>query len=266
MKNYIFKKLINSNINFRTRLRFLNCLLKIFNWPVKLQENDGILLVDGTFALNISRLERLYIYRRGISLRFTKYVEDYHINYIKISDGCNIVDIVANIGELFVILSQDRKINYFGIEPDPREFKALLKNAPSGTLSNCALFSTSASMKFYSSNETGDSSLIQNTNNPTITVVSTIKLSDFIDEKIEGPIKLIKLEAEGCEYEILSVLEDRHFSRIEFISADLGCERGLDNESTLKPVVNLLLKRNFEIVAFNPSRLTLLFVNLNFVH
>lgn len=263
MKNYIYRKVINSHIPLTWRLWFLNYLLKWFGWPIKVQENNGYLLIDGEQKLYISRFERLYLYRKGINSRFTKYFDDYHLSFVDITEGSQIIDIGANIGELFVLLSVKSRIKYFGIEPDPKEYEVLVKNATSGDLSNCALYSSSGTMKFYSSNNTGDSSLIQNTESPLITEVPTMKLSDFIDGKVSGTIKLIKLEAEGCEYDILSVLEDRHFARIEYISADLGCERGIENESTLMPVVNLLLKKDFRILAFNPKRLTVLFVNTN---
>ena len=50
---------------------------------------------------------------------------------------------------------------------------------------------------------------------------------------------------------------------IEYIAADLGPERGFNQEITLKEVVNTLLENNFEIVDIKYPRLCLLFKNKN---
>ena len=52
---------------------------------------------------------------------------------------------------------------------------------------------------------------------------------------------------------------------IEYIAADLGPERGLDQECTLKEVVNILLDNNFKIVEFKYPRVCLLFRNKKFI-
>ena len=77
-------------------------------------------------------------------------------------------------------------------------------------------------------------------------------------------MKLLKLEAEGAEPEVirgsLNLLDN-----IEYIAADLGPERGFNKECTLKEVVNLLLENNFEIVEFKYPRVCLLFRNKKFI-
>ena len=80
---------------------------------------------------------------------------------------------------------------------------------------------------------------------------------------INKPIKCLKLEAEGAEPEILEGLAEK-INMIQFISADLGFERGVKCESTLLPVTNYLLSRNFEIVSLNYDRVSVLFRNKSF--
>ena len=48
---------------------------------------------------------------------------------------------------------------------------------------------------------------------------------------------------------------------IEYISADLGYERGKLEKSTLIPVTNFLLKNNYELIDFNIDRVVALYKN-----
>ena len=73
-------------------------------------------------------------------------------------------------------------------------------------------------------------------------------------------IKLLKLEAEGAEPEALAGCE-KLLKNIEYISADLGFERGANEESTIEDVTNFLLSRNFRLVKFELPRVVALFVN-----
>ena len=96
--------------------------------------------------------------------------------------------------------------------------------------------------------------------------VSVQTLSDFIKKNklTETKIKLIKLEAEGYEPEILEGL-DIFSKNVEYISADLGFERGPLCESTLIPVINYLGQHNFEIVSIFFERNCVLFRNTSTV-
>jgi hypothetical protein len=60
-------------------------------------------------------------------------------------------------------------------------------------------------------------------------------------------IKLLKIEAEGFEPEILTGARGA-FSIIEYISVDGGYERGLQSEQTFTAITNLLLNNDFEII------------------
>ena len=65
---------------------------------------------------------------------------------------------------------------------------------------------------------------------------------DRLESYVSSKIKLLKLEAEGAEPEILEGLGEK-LNLVEYISADLGYERGVHCESTLVPVTNYLLER-----------------------
>ena len=76
----------------------------------------------------------------------------------------------------------------------------------------------------------------------------------------DQPIKLLKLEAEGAEPEAIAGCAGL-LGSIEYISADLGFERGVAETSTLGAVTNFLVPRGFEIVANGRKRLTVLYRN-----
>ena len=90
--------------------------------------------------------------------------------------------------------------------------------------------------------------------------VPTLRLDDLFDRYGLDQIKLFKLEAEGAEPEIL-LGATRALPNIEFISADLGPERGLTQESTVIPVCNHLFKLGFELVSLYQKRQVFLFRN-----
>lgn len=75
-----------------------------------------------------------------------------------------------------------------------------------------------------------------------------------LDQVESRKIKLLKLEAEG------GVLEVLHGARgilrnIAYIAADLGFERGPNEENTIPAVVNFLLASKFDLIkAIAPSR------------
>ncbi len=82
------------------------------------------------------------------------------------------------------------------------------------------------------------------------------RLDSFIDKNI----KLLKLEAEGGELEVLEGAGEK-INKINYISADLGPERGVNQESTFVPVSNFLNQKNFSLIEYNANRFTALFKN-----
>ena len=80
---------------------------------------------------------------------------------------------------------------------------------------------------------------------------------------ISSNVKCLKLEAEGAEPEILQGLGEK-LKFIEYITADVGFERGETEESTLAEVSNFLIKNNFKMVAIGKRRFCVLFKNNEF--
>ena len=136
----------------------------------------------------------------------------------------------------------------------------LKHNIKSGKCLNKAVFNTSENdIDFFISSEFGDSSIFKMSEKAEKIIIKTISLDNIID-KIKNKIKLIKIEAEGAEPEILYGLK-KHLKRVEYITIDAGPERGFRQESTLVPCVNYLLKNNFLLIDFNIERTSILFRN-----
>ena len=147
-------------------------------------------------------------------------------------------------------------IKYIGFEPDPKEFENLKKNVFPSEVYNIGLWSEDSENIFYISRFNADSSFFQPVTYEKKIIVPSRRLENFIHK----PVKLLKLEAEGAEPEILYGIGDK-LKLIEYISADVGFERGIKEESTLVPVTNYLLENNFELISLGIGRLSLLFRN-----
>jgi hypothetical protein len=75
-------------------------------------------------------------------------------------------------------------------------------------------------------------------------------------------IKLLKIDAEGFEPEVLEG-GLRTLQKVKYVSVDVSFERGILKESTLVPVLNLMLKNDFKVSKMNHERMAILFRNLN---
>lgn len=199
-------------------------------------------------------------YEYGLVQRANLLGNAYRLDQIEFHDGDTVIDCGANVGDLRLWFHvHGPAIRYRAFEPSPIEFGCLSMNCADDECHNVGLWNADGEMQFYVSSQGADSSLIEPVAYDNIITVRTQKLATFVD----GPVKLLKLEAEGAEPEILEGAEDV-LSRIQYISADLGFERGVECESTLVPVTNFLVSRGFEMVAVGHRRIYALFRNKSF--
>ena len=214
---------------------------------------------DESFHINFCEKGRARFYKNGPEERVGYLGYSYFLDSVDFKDGDVVIDCGANIGEVFFYFKMKKcNIEYIGFEPSPREFECLKSNVDGMSLYNLGLWHEDGSLDFYISSLGADSSIIKPKTYSHVKKISTSRLEDIYKIKNGSLIKLLKLEAEGAEPEVLlgcgSLLEN-----IEYISADLGYERGVNEESTFLPVVNFLLKNGFEIIEFNNKKLTALF-------
>jgi len=215
------------------------------------------------YIARVNRIKEKYLDGRN---RPKEIFDKYLLSQVSFSAGDVCIDVGANIGELAVHLVRNFQVKAICFEPDPVEFRCLQANlkGSDSILYNKALWIEETFLEFHLANDTGDSSLLPTRNELPTMQVETLTLKSVYEElsseKNPLRIKLLKLEAEGAEPEILKGGLDM-LPFIEYIAADLGPERGPERKHTICECVNLLTQRNFELVGVNPKTQVYLFHN-----
>jgi FkbM family methyltransferase len=199
-----------------------------------------------------------YACKRGIVRRTEILGDTYFLPRIRFRPGDLVVDCGANVGELkYYFLENGLEVEYVGIEPSPLEYRCLVENVAPSKTHNVGLWDSDGELEFYVSSQMADSSLIEPPEFDEVIKVPTRRLDGLLEGQT---IKLLKLEAEGAEPEAIAGASGI-LANIEYVSADLGFERGVEQTSTLGEVTNFLLGNGFEIVANGRKRLTVLYRN-----
>ena len=202
------------------------------------------------------RKQGLYAYGKGFKKRKNELLSNYLIKNLKFEDDDVVIDIGANNGDFYLCF--DKKIKYFAYEHSPLVFSNLEYNIKNQNLFNKGLSnSADNNIDFYLNDEFGDSSILPTNDYTKKISIETTTLDKEIN-KIQRKIKLIKLEAEGFEPEILQGLK-KHLNSVQYITIDCGFERGIKQKSTIAECSNYLLKNNFEMIDFGFPRIVTLF-------
>lgn len=191
-----------------------------------------------------------WLYRDGIQTRGKFIFNSYRLHNVALCVDDVIIDCGANSGDLSIELFESCPgIKYVAIEPAPEDFFVLQKNLGSVTAitENIALGDSVSDMTFYLNSDTGDSSLVEPPKYFDAVKVKVVLLDDILKKYDISKVKLLKIEAEGFEPEVLQGAE-QSLHRVEFIAIDGGYERGLDQQQTFTYISNFLISRNFEMV------------------
>ncbi len=188
---------------------------------------------------------RVLSYFDGFSLRAAYIGQTYMLSDIPFRDGDLVVDCGANMGDLEIYLREYApKVRYVGFEPNPHDFVCLQGNVGNSRSRNIGLWNQEGSIPFYVNDAHASSSFIQP---PEFTQLVDIPASTLSAQFPNERIRLLKLEAEGAEPEVLegaiSIL-----NRIDYVSADVGPERGILEQETRDTVVNFLEAHGFELL------------------
>lgn len=275
-KNIIYYSILKFSISkdnynlfyqvFRLRLLIKNVDLKIAK--TKIEGHNGFVVTDTKTFLKkrfIIKNQGYLSYHNGLDFRTHDLgVDTYMLDLISFSSNDVVFDIGANLGDLSLYFNSiNADIQYYGFEPGLLEFYCLKSNIeknPNNKIFQIALGKKNELRTFYYKPENGDSSLLPMKNfKKKITV--EVKTLDLIIEELglqNRGIDLLKLEAEGYEPEVIMGCK-KYINKIKYISADLGFERGINEDSTSPQVINYLLQNNFEILKQGRSRNTFLF-------
>lgn len=128
-----------------------------------------------------------------------------------------------------------------------------------------ALWSSNEVLTFFQATKNASSSLIKPRKYKGANAVTARRLDSIPEINSCSVIKLLKLEGEGAEPEI-ALGSTGILDRIQYISADVGPERGVLELSTEKEVTQFLFENGFEVVRRNPfHRKTVLYRNIRFL-
>ena len=259
LKNIILRKFMNWLFLLPDNLSMilLNLLFFCFSkTSIKFEKNKN----KGLFFVKDNYSERYFVefkrgvklYFRGTKIRGKTLFNKYCLENINFKKSDIVIDCGANQGDLRLGLSElVSPQNYYALEPSPMEFKCLQSSLCSGErLFNLALAEKNGYMDFYVSSASADSSLIKPAIYDKKIKVEAVTLEFFFNEEKIKNCKLLKLEAEGFEPEILYGTKNI-LDRIEYISVAGGPERGILKEKTLHVVSNYLINHQFEMIDIN---------------
>lgn len=238
-----------------------------WRFPIALDFDTDLrafIVVEERGRVVVARRSRLEYYLTGVVAREQQLIREYLLERIRFESGDRIIDVGANIGEVSRLLARRHGVIPIAFEPEDREFRALEANlrGTGGSAHKALLWSHETELVFHEANDTGDSSIFEPRNATSTQQHAATTLDAAIPRTAaaEGPIRLLKLEAEGAEPEILEGAA-RTLERVQFIAADVGPERGLERETTIFPVYERLRASGFRAVAVQTKRLVVLFEN-----
>ena len=197
--------------------------------------------------------ERYTLYLDGAISRSLSLARNYGLNAIIFEDKDVVIDVGANNGDL---ISYFKNQTYIGFEPSLVEFKLLSKNNRyGGSIYNYAVGNSNNEIDFFISSKGANSSMVEPVEFTHKNRVIQIRLDGFYTKKI----KLLKIDAEGAEIEVLQGCE-KILNLIEYISVDAGFERGINSDMTAPQVFDFLYQNNFHLIG-EPSYTRYLFKN-----
>lgn len=263
-----FKKLV-----FIIKAKFLGFVVNNFNKNIfcffinLFYKSDGKIKYQNNFYFkDLAKSIRVHYPNKRILRSVSNYqkhfkhlYDSYLFNNILFSEGDLIIDCGANVGEINIAFKlKDINVDYFAFEPDPESFKALLINNPESkkNLYQIGLSNKSGKSNFFMDSFGGNSSLIDFGSGSKIPII-TARLDNYNFNK---PVKVLKIDAEGFELEVLEGCGD-DIRKIKYISVDYGAEKGESQDLTIIEVNNFLYDNNFKLIDFNHKRIIGLYKN-----
>jgi FkbM family methyltransferase len=215
----------------------------------------------GTSIRTFAR-DRTWYYGPGVEVRLNALARSYGIDLVDLAPGDIFIDCGANIGELG-LWARPRQVEYVPLEPDPTPGRLLAMNLPGQSVKAMCLWKEVGKLTFYKKSNTADSSAIEVGDYTDRIDVEATTLDNLIESLGSRPVKLLKVEAEGAEPEVLQGLNAKA-AMIKYISVDVGYERGVSADNTACPAFNRLFELGFKLKHANIRQAKFLFENGRF--
>tara|TARA_B100000242_G_scaffold126304_1_gene89076 strand:- start:25401 stop:26261 length:861 start_codon:yes stop_codon:yes gene_type:complete len=244
------------NINHKYFIKIINTVLflkkKKFFFGFEIQKDLYFIKEEKQQKHYFSNKERGFnLYYQGLRSRSKQIANSYLLDSINFEKEDIVIDCGANYGDLWLHLKNKiDPFNYITFEPGINEYKSLICNAPLSKNINKGLGDKEANINFYLNEKDADSSIIKPLKFDKIKKIKIIKLDDYIEREKIQKVKLLKIEAEGFEPEILKGCE-RNINKFSYIAIDGGNERGINLEETMSYQLNFLMNRGYQIKGIN---------------
>lgn len=255
LNRYFSKSISKNNYFFFVKYFYPLFLLKIPDLSLNFSfiEKNNLLKVKSSFSktdgfyYNIERSNR-YIFG-GFDGIGKKLYEKYLLQKIEFNHKDIVIDIGANVGELTNYLSRFNPLIY-ALDIEDKALDCLKLNCSHNKkikIQKLAIWKTSGILKFDSRINEASSSLLKPKNkNAYIKKIKALTLDRFFLENNIKKVRLLKIEAEGGEPEVLQGAKKKVLDRIDYITLDCGAERY--GKTTFRQVIQILKKNNFKIV------------------
>ena len=204
--------------------------------------------------IRLARRNRFKRYDKGIARWINHLARSYRLDLVPISTGDKIIDCGANIGEIGVWAKQF-EADYHPFEPEEKEADCCDANNFSGEPKTIrkALWFEETELKFFSKPGTADSSVIETNDFEGVKTIRATTLANYINNLDNPSVRLLKVEAEGAEPEVLQGAEGV-FQHIDYVAVDCGYERGKEKEPTFTESNEVLRRHNFEVIDADLAR------------
>lgn len=198
-------KIIPRTLNYYLQIFYL--IDSVSNWPA-IVLSRFFPFRNYRLLLRTGQIFEINHFLSALTIKEVFFDNDYRPNT---KNARTVIDIGANIGTCTVYMSSlFPKAKIYALEPDPRTFQLLktnkeLNHCTNATLINQAVSNKSGSTTFYSCQANGLSSL-NKTRLPyqvTKTRVQLTTVPDLMKEYGLKQIDILKIDAEGAEFDIL---------------------------------------------------------------
>jgi len=137
---------------------------------------------------------------------------DYESNSVRVKDGWTVVDVGAGIGEFAVLIAKEHaNSRVFAFEPFPESFALLQENLKLNGVNNVSAFQMAVGSRSGRVNLSTTGQSAQHTTTPSRVSghatseirVQALSLDDLFQDNCITHCDFLKIDCEGCEFEIL---------------------------------------------------------------
>lgn len=157
---------------------------------------------------------------------------EYHSQGLIFQPGDVVVDIGAHVGVISTILGKfNPEIRIFAYEPLPQNYKALRKNLKRNGVTNVTAFNKGVSadglpieIGLCDFNTGGTSQFYDPSRTSKVEKVETVTWSQILEENGIEKVKLLKIDCEGAEHQILPAID---LTQVSFLTGEFHLNKKL---------------------------------------